>query len=122
MSDQKDQETRTPSHGFDAVKWEGEREAAESRNGQEAEADSRLLQRLLQVVEATDLIASHKVILAVLIYHLNNKESCDLRYEDLTEQTALSRRVLARYLPELEAKGWIKRTKKMHSYTYEYIK
>lgn len=122
MGDQKDQETQTPSHGFDAVKWEGVRVTAEHPDGQEAGRDSRLSQRLLQVVEADELIASHKLILAVLIYNLHDKENCELRYEDLTRQTALSRRVLARYLPELEQLGWIKRTKNNHTYIYEYVR
>lgn len=121
-NDPKDQEAQTPSHGFDAVKWEGVGAAAKDSRGQEAEADSSLARRLLQVVEATDLIASQKLILTVILYHLIGKESCELKYEDIMAHTSLSKRVVTRYLPELENRGWIKRTKKAHSYIYEYIK
>lgn len=133
--DLQSQETRTPSHGFDAVKWEGVREAASTasqtelathRDSPATEGDRPIVgdpitsERLLQVVEDRKLIASQKMLLVVVIMEMGGNERISLTYEELAARSGMARRVVAEHIPTLESLGWIKRVKNARSYDYEY--
>lgn len=122
MGEPKDQETRTPSHGYDAVEREGVRVDVKESHGQEAEAESNLLRRLRQVMASTDLIGSQKLILSVILSELKDDASCSLTHERIADCASLSRRLVAQHVPLLVEAGWIKIERKSNNYMYSFVK
>lgn len=120
--DPKDQERPTPSHGYDAVEWEGVGAAVGKTDSGKAEQESILLARLRQVMDAPDLIGSQKLILAALLSRLKGEESCILTYDELAGATSLSRRLVATQVPQLVKGGWIKKERESNSYRYWFLK
>jgi hypothetical protein len=118
------QETKPPSHGYNPVEREGDLAATQEHNGtgSEADADSKMLQRLRQVIDATELLSTQKVILAVIIAESDDEFYCDLGYEEIAARAGVSRRVVATHIPILERSGWIEKQGSSKRYSYRYLK
>jgi DNA-binding transcriptional ArsR family regulator len=119
-----EQETKPPSHGYNPVEREGDLAATQEHNGtgSEADADSKMLQRLRQVIDATELLSTQKVILAVIIAESDDEFYCDLGYEEIAARAGVSRRVVATHIPILERSGWIEKQGSSKRYSYRYLK
>ena len=125
VDEDNEQETQTPSHGYNADDLEGGR-AADTEdtngNGLVAEPESILLRRLRQIMEPNELITSQKMILSILAIKSKDDSFCELTYDEIAHLAALSRRNVATHIPLLEKAGWIKKTKKARTYIYEFLK
>jgi hypothetical protein len=119
---QASQETTNPSHGYDPVEREGLDALEQKDNQQAVDADSKLNERLLQVIHSSELITSQKLILTVVALEEKNKGYCDLTYDQIAEHTSLSRRIIATHMPLLEKAGWLERTQRSRTYSYRFIK
>lgn len=120
-----EQETQTPSHGYNADDLEGGRAADNedtNGNGSIAEPESILLQRLRQIMEPNGLSPYQKMILAVIASSTNSDNISELTYDEIGARASLSSRNVATHIPILEKEGWIKRIHNSKSYKYLYLK